>query len=64
VLLLELALCLLPSRVLALKGSLSLLEGRPLLLELGFCLLTCAPLLANCSSTRGERGDLLLQVGI
>jgi hypothetical protein len=46
-----------------LEGGLSLLEGRLLLPELPFCLLMCAPLLAKLLLHRGERGDLLLQVG-
>jgi hypothetical protein len=47
VLLLELALCLLPSRALALEGCPSVLKGGQLLLGLSFSMLACASLLAK-----------------
>jgi hypothetical protein len=53
-LLLELALRFLPSRALALKGGLGLIEGRPPLLELAFRLLTRVPVLAELLLHRGE----------
>jgi hypothetical protein len=49
--------------MLTLEGDPSLLKGDPLLLELTFRWLTRAPLLANLLLHRGERRDLLLQVG-
>jgi hypothetical protein len=57
---LELTLCLLLGRVLALEGGLSLLEGGLLLLELALLLLPRTPLLAKLLLHRSKRGDLLL----